>query len=124
MAVTHGTTSDHFTDAKHPGVKRYFVAIADASTKTSLLAALGENIKGRVVSGRLNTSAAGSVEIYQGDAAQAIAYDKFSGGAVWILDWPVDRVQSLENEALKVLSDAAIRIDGFLDVVEMGTGAL
>lgn len=123
MAVTHGTTSTHYTDPKYPNVTRYFVEIADISTKSSLLAALGENIKGRVVNGRLDTSAAGTVEIYQGDAAQAICYDKFGGAVSWVLDWDTDRIQSLDNEALKILSDTAISVSGFLDIFKVGTGA-
>lgn len=117
MARAHGDYIE-IDDPKYPGLRRYFVKIADltASTRPTLFPAQTDK-KLRAINGRLSQSATGTVNLYSGSSTDEIAYNKVPGGAVWTITWLEDRIQTLESESCEVDSASAIALDGFIDVV-------
>lgn len=116
MARSHGESID-IDDNDYPGLKRYFVKIADltADPRPELFPAqAGKPL--RVLSGRLSQSAAGTVNFYSGSSTSEIAYNDVPGAATFDISWLMDRIQTDSGESCEVDSDTAIALDGFVDV--------
>lgn len=116
MARAHGDYVE-IDDPKYPGLRRYFVKIADLSvgTRPTLFPAqTGKRL--RAINGRLSQSATGTVNAYDGDGSDEIAYNKVPGGAVWSITWFEDRIQTTSGNGAEVDSAEAIALDGFVDV--------
>lgn len=116
MARAHGDYVE-IDDPKYPGLRRYFVKIADLSVETRPKLFPAQTDKRlRAINGRISQSATGTVNLYSGSATGEISYNKVPGGAVWTINWFEDRIQTLKGESCEVDSAEAIALDGFVDV--------
>jgi hypothetical protein len=102
------------------GLTRHFFELTDISTKQDLLAALGENIQGRIIDGYLWVSGAGQITISQEDGEAEL--QKYFPGAISIIPLLQDHeLLSLANKAIQIQSDTAIDVAGHIDVMS-GSG--